>query len=113
MADFRWVRNMSDKYTGTLATPIAGGYTHRLSRCYVVVGVRQLLLRCSISCIHAVVAHPDHLLFVGSRGFAHLSPSSTLKSNGYIGHSLSGNSLFYEVSDKEIEGILMCSEGGE
>ncbi|WP_067583384.1 type II secretion system minor pseudopilin GspK [Endozoicomonas ascidiicola] len=28
-------------------------------------------------------AHPDHLLFVGSRGFAHLSPSSILKSNGY------------------------------
>ncbi|KEQ18551.1 hypothetical protein GZ78_13895 [Endozoicomonas numazuensis] len=29
-------------------------------------------------------AHPDHLLLVGSQGFAHLSPGSILKSNRYI-----------------------------
>ena len=37
-------------------------------------------------------AHPDHLLFVGSRGFALLSPSSILKSNGYIQKVLQENS---------------------
>ncbi|KEQ17471.1 hypothetical protein GZ78_17010 [Endozoicomonas numazuensis] len=29
-------------------------------------------------------AHPDHLLLVGSQGFAHLSPSSILNSLGYM-----------------------------
>ncbi|MDP0562961.1 MAG: hypothetical protein QS721_11815 [Candidatus Endonucleobacter sp. (ex Gigantidas childressi)] len=32
----------------------------------------------------AAFAHPDHLLLVGSRGFAYLLPSSTLKCFGYI-----------------------------
>ncbi|MDP0563599.1 MAG: hypothetical protein QS721_15265 [Candidatus Endonucleobacter sp. (ex Gigantidas childressi)] len=30
----------------------------------------------------AALAHPDHLLFVGSRGFAYLLPSSNLKCLG-------------------------------
>ncbi|MDP0561255.1 MAG: hypothetical protein QS721_02475 [Candidatus Endonucleobacter sp. (ex Gigantidas childressi)] len=34
----------------------------------------------------AALAHPDHLLLVGSWGFAYLPPSSNLKSFGYIGH---------------------------
>ncbi|MDP0563538.1 MAG: hypothetical protein QS721_14905 [Candidatus Endonucleobacter sp. (ex Gigantidas childressi)] len=32
----------------------------------------------------AAFAHPDHLLLVGSRGFACLLPSSNLKCFGYI-----------------------------
>ncbi|OED45876.1 hypothetical protein ACH42_04420 [Endozoicomonas sp. (ex Bugula neritina AB1)] len=31
----------------------------------------------------AALAHPDHLLFVGSRGFARLPPTHISKSNGY------------------------------
>ncbi|MDP0563007.1 MAG: hypothetical protein QS721_12060 [Candidatus Endonucleobacter sp. (ex Gigantidas childressi)] len=31
----------------------------------------------------AAFAHPDHLLLVGSRGFAYLLPSSNLKCFGY------------------------------
>ncbi|MDP0560872.1 MAG: hypothetical protein QS721_00500 [Candidatus Endonucleobacter sp. (ex Gigantidas childressi)] len=30
------------------------------------------------------LAHPDHLLLVGSQGFAYLLPSSNLKCFGYI-----------------------------
>ena len=44
---------------------------------------RQLLLRCSTSCIHAVVTHPNHLLLVGSWGFAQLPPTCISNSNGY------------------------------
>ncbi|MDP0561471.1 MAG: hypothetical protein QS721_03700 [Candidatus Endonucleobacter sp. (ex Gigantidas childressi)] len=32
----------------------------------------------------AALAHPDHLLLVGSWGFPYLPPSSNLKSFGYI-----------------------------
>ncbi|MDP0562958.1 MAG: hypothetical protein QS721_11800 [Candidatus Endonucleobacter sp. (ex Gigantidas childressi)] len=32
----------------------------------------------------AALAHPDHLLLVGSWGFSYLPPSSNLKSFGYI-----------------------------
>ncbi|MDP0563607.1 MAG: hypothetical protein QS721_15310 [Candidatus Endonucleobacter sp. (ex Gigantidas childressi)] len=31
----------------------------------------------------AAFAHPDHLLLIGSRGFAYLPSSSNLKSFGY------------------------------
>ena len=31
----------------------------------------------------SALAHPDHLLLVGSRGFTLLPPSSILKYNGY------------------------------
>ncbi|MDP0561399.1 MAG: hypothetical protein QS721_03305 [Candidatus Endonucleobacter sp. (ex Gigantidas childressi)] len=31
----------------------------------------------------AALAHPDHLLLVGSWGFAYLPPNSNLKSFGY------------------------------
>ena len=41
----------------------------------------------------SALAHPDHLLFVGSRGFAHLPPSSILKSNGYNSQLLRGSLL--------------------
>ena len=43
----------------------------------------HIVVRCSISCIHAVVTHPNRLLFVGSRGFGQLPPICISNSNGY------------------------------
>ncbi|MDP0561136.1 MAG: hypothetical protein QS721_01860 [Candidatus Endonucleobacter sp. (ex Gigantidas childressi)] len=37
-----------------------------------------------VATLLAAFAHPDHLLLVGSRGFAYLLPSSNLKCFGYI-----------------------------
>ena len=43
----------------------------------------HIVVRCSTSCIHAVVTHPNHLLLVGSWGFAQLPPTCISNSNGY------------------------------
>ncbi|MDP0563167.1 MAG: hypothetical protein QS721_12920 [Candidatus Endonucleobacter sp. (ex Gigantidas childressi)] len=36
-----------------------------------------------VATLLAAFSHPDHLLLVGSRGFAYLLPSSNLKCFGY------------------------------
>ena len=52
----------------------------------------HIVVRCSTSCIHAVVTHPNHLLLVGSWGFAQLPPTCISNSNGYSRHeSLAGS----------------------
>ncbi|MDP0562260.1 MAG: transposase [Candidatus Endonucleobacter sp. (ex Gigantidas childressi)] len=42
-----------------------------------------ILVAFQVATLLAAFAHPDHLLFVGSRGFAYLLPSSNLKCFGY------------------------------
>ncbi|MDP0562154.1 MAG: hypothetical protein QS721_07450 [Candidatus Endonucleobacter sp. (ex Gigantidas childressi)] len=44
---------------------------------------RYIPVAFQVATLLAAFAHPDHLLLVGSRGFAYLLPSSNLKCFGY------------------------------
>ncbi|MDP0562787.1 MAG: hypothetical protein QS721_10880 [Candidatus Endonucleobacter sp. (ex Gigantidas childressi)] len=48
-----------------------------------LLGARVIPVVFQSATLLAALVHPDHLLLVGSWGFAYLPPSSNLKSFGY------------------------------
>ncbi len=52
-----------------------------------------------VATLLAALAHPNHLLLVGSWGFTRLPPRSNLKSFGYINENLLRNSVQHFFDD--------------